>query len=168
VRFVLDHPPYDRFDAIGAFRAKVLVAKAPPLGWRSWLPFLLLALGLVLALFLLRTRSVLPLDLAYALAPESDPEGFVARPLPAPHPLRFLLSKRAGRRIEGSRGELLGWIRPEHEALYSLRPAPGVKVTETGGALPESIRSGSYLLRVHRAYRLVHGEDRLLLRMQFA
>ena len=168
VRFILDHPPYDRFDAIGAFQVKVLVAKAPPLSWRSLLPFLLLALGLLLALFLLRTRSVLPKDLNYALASESDPHGFMPKPLPAPHPLRALLSRKAGRRIEDSRGELLGWVRPEDESLYSLRPAPGVTVTAADGAGIQPERSGTYLLEVHRPYRLVNGEDRLLLRMQFA
>lgn len=146
----------------------MLVAKAPPLSWWSLLPFLLLAAGLLLALLLLRARSTLPKDLHYAISSVADPQGFVSKPLPAAHPLRLLFSRRAERQIEGARGEPLGWVRPEDEALYSLRPAPGVTIAAADGTPMTPERSGAYLLGVHRPYRLANGEDSLLLRIQFA
>jgi hypothetical protein len=167
LKFILDHAPYDHFDVIGEFRATVLVAKATGLTWSSLLPFLLLALGLLFARLLLRPRVALPRDLGYAVASANEPLRFVARPLPSAHPLRLLFGRRAERQVVDGQGGLLGWVRPEDEALYALRPAPGVKVSDGDGSPLSPERSGVYLLQVRRAYRLTSGEDALWLRMQF-
>jgi hypothetical protein len=168
VRFVLDHPPYDRFDAIAGPDVKVLVAPAPPLTWKSWLPFALLGGALLLALLLLRGRLALPRDLGFALASASAPDRFEYRALPAPHPLRLLLSHRPERRIEGARGELLGWLRPLDEPLYGVRLVRGASLAQADGTPVEPGRRGLYQVEVRRPYRLTLGDSTLWLRLQFA
>ncbi|WP_295443442.1 hypothetical protein [uncultured Thiodictyon sp.] len=166
LQLILDHPPYDHFDVIKVLQAEVLVAKAPGVAWWSLLPFLLLA-GLVLALLLVRRRYTLPRDLGYAIASVANPQQFVARRLPAAHPLRRLLSHRAQRQVVDQQGGLLGWVRPEDEALFALRPAPGITVTDCAGAPMAPTAAGLYLLEVHKPYRLGIGEEGLWLRLQF-
>ncbi|HYN77412.1 MAG TPA: hypothetical protein VES73_06440, partial [Lamprocystis sp. (in: g-proteobacteria)] len=165
VKFILDHAPYDHFDVIGDFQARVLIAKAQGLSWSALAPFLLLAAGLLLAL-LLHQRLALPNDLGYAIATPTDPRHFLPQPLPAAHPLRLLFG-RAERQLVDRQGGLLGWVRPQDEALYALRPAPGVTVSDHDGAGIEPQRAGIYLLQVRTAYRLDRGGDHLWLRMQF-
>ena len=165
VKWVLDHAPYDHFDVIGEFQATVLIAKALGLSWSALVPFLLLAAGLLLAL-LRRPHLALPRDLGYAIATPSDPQRFLALPLPPPHPLRLWFGRRE-RQVVDAQGALLGWVRPQKEALYALRLAPGVRISHGDGTTIEPPRTGLYLLQVHQAYRLDSGGEGLWLRMQF-
>jgi hypothetical protein len=167
VRFILRHAPYDHFDVIRPFRARALVAPAAGLDGWSLLPFLLLALGLLLAPWLLRPGRALPRDLGYATAPLADPGRFTPRPLPHPHPLRWLLSPRAGRAVTDGRGALLGWITPRDEDLYALRPAAGVRLVDDAGAPLAPAGGGACLVEVRRSYRLDYGEEGLWFRVQF-
>ncbi len=167
LRFILDHAPYDHFKVIDEFQTTVLVARAPDLRWSSLLPFLLLALGLLLARLLLRPRVALPADLGYAVAGAANPQRFVAQHLPRAHPLRLLFARKAERQVTDGQGALLGWVRPAADALYGLRPARGVKVSSSDGVPLEPDRAGIYLLQVHQAYQLTTSEDSLWFRIQF-
>ncbi len=167
LRFILDHPPYDHFDVVRGLRAEVLVARAPGLDWWGLLPFALLLLGLFAALLFLRPRHGLPRDLGYGLASTADPGQFTPRALPPPHLLRRLFSRRAGRPVTDPRGAPLGWIRPEAEALYGLRPARGVQVSDEAGTPLTADGSGALLLEVHRPYRVDCDDDAWWLRVQY-
>ena len=167
LRFILDHPPYDHFDVIEGLRAEVLVAAAPVLGWWSALPFLLLLLGLPLALWLPRVRCALPPDLGYGIATADEAAEFMVRRLPSPHPLRRLFAPRAERPVLDPQGGLLGWVRPEVADLYGLRLVPGAVLSHRDGTGVEPSAAGLYLLEVHQPYRLRNGVADLWLRMQF-
>ncbi len=166
LKLILDHPPYDHFGVIKPLQVEVLVAQAPRLGWWSLLPFLLLV-GLIPALLLVRPRYALPRDLGYGIASAAHPDEFVARRLAPAHPLRRLLSRRAERQLVDRAGALLGWVRPEDEALFALRPARGITVHQRDGSGLAPTAAGLYLLEVHKAYRLGMGEEDLWLRLQF-
>ena len=167
LKLILDHPPYDHFDVIEGLKAEVLVAPAPGLRWWSLLPFLLLLLGLPLALALLRARNALPRDLGYGFASAADPHRFTVRALPPAHPLRRLFARRAERQVVDGQGGLLGWVRPQTGSLYALRPARGVALRERDGGFVAPAAAGLFLLEVHRPYRLSSGDQDLWLRMQF-
>jgi hypothetical protein len=167
VHFVLDEEPYGHFDVIKPFRAQVHVDRHPGLSPWSVLPFLLLLLGLLAALMLLRPRFALPKDLGYGLATMANPHRFQARRLPSASPWKLLFSRKAERVVTDRDGELLGWVRPEDDELYGLRPAPGVEVVDAGGKVLEPGRGGVTLLQVHQAYRLRHGSGDLMFRTEY-
>jgi hypothetical protein len=165
VHFRLRHPPYDHFRVIRSFGAKIYVAKQNFDPW-ALLPFLLLLLGLLAALMLLRPRFALPKDLGYGLATMANPHRFQARRLPSASPWKLLFSRKAERVATDRDGELLGWVRPEDDELYGLRPAPGVEVVDARGKVLEP-ESGVTLLQVHQAYRLRRSSGDLMFRMAY-
>jgi hypothetical protein len=166
LHFVLDEGPYGHFDVIQRFSAQVHVDRHPGLNPWALLPFLLLLLGLLAALALLRPRFALPKDLGYGLATMANPHGFQARRLPSASPWKLLFSRRAERAITDRDGELLGWVRPEDDELYGLRPAPGVEVVDPQGKVLQP-ESGVALLQVHQTYRLRSSKGELVFRMQY-
>lgn len=167
VHFRLRHPPYDHFRVIRPFAAKVYVAEHPGLSLWALLPFLLLLLGLLAPLTLLRPRFALPKDLSYGLATTANPHNFKARRLPSASPMDLMFSRKAERVVTDRDGELLGWIRPTDDELYSLRTAPGVDVVDAQGKVLESKDSGVTLLQVRQAYRLRRGIGDLMFRMEY-
>jgi len=111
-------------------------------------------------------RFALPKDLGYGLATMANPHGFQARRLPSASPWKLLFSRRAERAITDRDGELLGWVRPEDDELYGLRPAPGVEVVDPQGKVLQP-ESGVALLQVHQTYRLRSSKGELVFRMQY-
>jgi len=166
VKFTLDHHPYDQFDVVKPYRANAYVQKPPGPNWLSCLPCLLLLLAA--PLLLLRHPLRLPPDLRYALAPQSNPFGFEAFPIPSPRPLAGLLG-RGARKLLDDKEQPIGYLRPENQELYAFRPVKGVKLVDRSGKAPDKAKSGAYLLTAHEVYRLQreHGED-LMLRMEFS
>lgn len=166
INFSFRQPPYDHFEVISPVGVTIYVA-AHRFNLLALLPFLLLLLGLLAALMLLRPRYALPNDLGYGLATTNNPHRFQTRKLPSASPWKLMFSRKAERAISDSEGELLGWVRPEDEKLYGLRPAPGVEVLNAQGKMIEPEKNGVTLLLVHQAYRLRRNGADVIFRMEY-
>ncbi|TVQ92435.1 MAG: VWA domain-containing protein [Chromatiaceae bacterium] len=172
LQLMLDHSPYDDFRVIEPFVAKlrVLPVRPPSLDhfpWDALWALLLALLALLAALRWWLPRYPLPRAFAVSLwAPPATADGPAAplwQPLPEPAWWQRLVGLNPPRPLRDGADHLVGWIKPLDQELYTLRPAPGLVVSQStaDGKLTRVApnRGGRTALSVWSDYRLAgdHG-----------
>ncbi len=174
LRLTLLESPYDSAPVIEPFTFRVWISP-PTLVERigPWLGLAFAVLCGVLGLAILRWRSSLPQDLAYALQ-RDEPGGSLPQATWAeltferpPGLARWLGLAPALPVLALGEGRPLAWVRPAKVELFHLQPADGVRVEDPTGQALATARGGRYTLEVHRGYRLLAGGERYLLRLEY-
>lgn len=165
IALTLLESPYDAFEVIEPFTAKILVASP---GLARWRPAIGLAgglLSLAVLLWYARERPTLPSDLGYAIGRASGP---LVPGTPGPISLAARLLGLVGERpVTSPDGETVAWLRPVRDALYRLRPASGTNVTDVEERPLPDVR-GMVEVDVHRNYHITSKHGRHVLRLAFS
>lgn len=166
LRMALVETPYDGAPAIEPFLLRVRFDRPAPLDrWGGLVPLGLIALA-ALGGLVAHLRPRLPGDLGWAVRREDAGGEFQRGDLAGSSGPAGFLSARRSLVVPGEE-KLLGWVRPGRADLFVVGVEPGVTLESLDGTRPTPDPRGLFALEVHRPYRLRHGRDRYLFRLEY-